>query len=108
MFKFVFLDVQRFRFYGTPSHLEPESKKIQVNTLGTHWEQGKNEKKNSFPTTPTQNLKGRKALRHLECMLGPSNWLHEISLPKRVHHHFWPGLIPLAKNTLPIHLIHNC
>ncbi len=75
----------------------------------THWEQGENEKKqkkNSFPTTPTQNLKGRKA-RHLECMRGPSNWLHEISLPRRVHHHFWPGLIPLAKNTLPIHLIHN-
>jgi hypothetical protein len=35
-------------------------------------------------------------------MLGPSHWLHEISLPKRVPHHFWPGLIPLAKNTLPI------
>jgi len=36
-------------------------------------------------------------------MLGPSHWLHEISLPKGVHHHFWPGLIPLAKNTLPIY-----
>jgi len=23
-------------------------------------------------------------------------------LGKRVHHHFWPGLIPLANNTLPI------
>jgi hypothetical protein len=84
---------------------------IQVNTLGTHWEQGKNEKKKkkkkSYPTTPTQNLKGRKA-RHLECLLGPSDCLHEISLPKRVHHHhFWPGLIPTATNTLPIHLIHN-
>jgi hypothetical protein len=32
-------------------------------------------------------------------MLGPSHWLHEISLPKKVRHHFWPQLIPLAKNT---------
>jgi len=47
---------------------------------------------------PPQNLKGKEA-RDLECMLGPSHWLHEISLPKRVHHHFWRGLIPLAKNT---------
>jgi hypothetical protein len=35
-------------------------------------------------------------------VLGPSHWLHEISLPKRVCHHFWPGLLPLANNTLPI------
>jgi hypothetical protein len=34
-------------------------------------------------------------------MLGPSHWLHEISLPKRLGHHFWPGLTSLAKNTLP-------
>jgi hypothetical protein len=40
--------------------------------------------------------------RHLDCMLGPSHWLDEISLPKRVCHHFWPELIPIAKNTLPI------
>jgi hypothetical protein len=24
----------------------------------------------------------------------PSHWLHEISISKTVHHHFWPGLIP--------------
>jgi hypothetical protein len=31
-------------------------------------------------------------------MLGPSHWLHEISLHKRVHQHFWPGLIyPLQR-----------
>jgi len=35
-------------------------------------------------------------------MLGPSRWLHEISLPKRLGHHFGSGLTPLAKNTLPI------
>jgi hypothetical protein len=35
-------------------------------------------------------------------MLGPSHWLHEISLPKRVLCHFWLGLTPLAKNTLSI------
>jgi len=45
-----------------------------------------------------------KKTRHLECMLGPSHWWHEISLPKRVLHHFWHGLIPLAKNTLPIEM----
>jgi len=44
----------------------------------------------------------KKKARHLECMLGPSRRLHEISLPKRLGHHFWPGLTPLAKNTLPI------
>jgi len=27
-------------------------------------------------------------------MLGPSHWLQEISLPKRVCHYFWPGLMP--------------
>ncbi len=75
------------------------------NLMGTHWElkgntlgtKGKWEKNPPGSPTP-QNLKGKKA-RH-ECMLGPSNWLHEISLRKRVCHHFWPGLIPLAKNTL--------
>jgi len=54
-------------------------------------------------------------------LLGPSHWLHEISLLKRVCHYFWRGLIPLAKNTLPIecqptlgtycdsyYLVHGC
>jgi hypothetical protein len=65
--------------------------------LGTHWEPVNFLKKILFP----QTLKEKNA-RHLECMLGPSHWLHEISLPKRVCHHFWPGLLPLANNTLPI------
>jgi hypothetical protein len=34
-------------------------------------------------SSPLKNFKGRK-VRHLECMLGPSHWLHEVSLPKRV------------------------
>jgi hypothetical protein len=57
-------------------------------------------KKNPLPggPPPPPNLKGKNA-RHLEGMLGPSHSLHEISVPKRVHHHFWPQLIPLAKNT---------
>jgi hypothetical protein len=53
------------------------------------------------PSLP--KLKKKKG-RHLECMLGPSHWLHEISTPKRVWHHFWPQLTTLAKNTLLI----NC
>jgi len=50
---------------------------------------------------PPQNIKGKKA-RHLQGMLGPSHWLHGISLPKRLRHHFWHGLTALAKNTSPI------
>jgi len=68
------------------------------NILGAHWEPVNFFKKNPSPP----NLKGKNA-RDLEHMLGASHWLHEISLPKRVHHHFCPGLLlPLAKNTLPI------
>jgi hypothetical protein len=37
--------------------------------------------------------------------LGSSHWLHEISLPKRVCHHFSPGLTPLANNTPPINVV---
>jgi hypothetical protein len=33
----------------------------------------------------------------------PFQWLHEIFLLKRLPFHFWPGLIPLATITLPIH-----
>ncbi len=55
----------------------------------------------NLPPPPTEK---EKKARHLECMLGPSHWLHEISLSKRVCHHFWPRLICLAKNTLPITL----
>jgi hypothetical protein len=68
---------------------------------GTYWEPRENEKKFPPRPPPLQTLKEKKA-RHLECMLWASHWLHEISLPKRVGHHFWPGLIiPFAKNTLP-------
>jgi hypothetical protein len=60
------------------------------NTLGTgvKW-------KKTFPLpSPPPNLKGEKASHH-ECMFGPSHWLHEITLSIRVHHYFWPGLMPL-------------
>jgi hypothetical protein len=72
---------------------------LKRNIVRTHWEAGKNEKK--IFTPPSQNIKRKKA-RHLECMLGPSHWLHEISLPKKLRHHFWHGLWALAKNTAPI------
>jgi hypothetical protein len=56
------------------------------------------------PSTQPQNIKGKKA-RHLECMLGPSHWLHEISLPKRLGHHnvfifqvFVGVLVPACEN----------
>jgi hypothetical protein len=71
---------------------------LERNIVRTHWEVGKNEKK-SFLTPPTpQNIKGKKT-RRPECMFGPSHWLHEISLSKRLHHHFWHVLTPHAKNT---------
>jgi hypothetical protein len=74
-----------------------------LQTCGTYWEPRKSEKKIP-PPPPPPNLKGKLEM-HLEC-IGPSHWLHEISLPKRVHHHFWGGLIPLEMNTLPIILFH--
>jgi hypothetical protein len=74
---------------------------LKRNIVRTHWEAGENEKKSlspPLPAPPPQNIKGKKE-RHLECMLWPSHWLHEISLPKRLCHHFWHGLTPCAKNT---------
>jgi hypothetical protein len=71
---------------------------LERNIVRTHWEVEENEKKIFPPPHPTQNIKGKKT-KHLECMFGPSHWLHEISLSKRLHHHFWHGLTPLAKNT---------
>jgi hypothetical protein len=53
------------------THLE-----LKRNIVRTHWEPGKMKKK-SFSSP---NLRGKTAT-HLECMVGPSHWLHEISLP---------------------------
>jgi hypothetical protein len=67
------------------------------------WELGKNEKKSSPHPSP-KNLKGKKKQGTLSACLGlPIIGGMKFSLHKRVHHHFRPGLIPLAKNTLPIH-----
>jgi len=60
--------------------------------MGTHWELERNIVRTHWELGKPPNLKGKKS-RHLECMLGPSHWLHEISIPKRVQHHFWPRLI---------------
>jgi hypothetical protein len=62
---------------------------LKGHILRTHREQGG---KKFLPPHP--NLKSKKKARHIECMLGPSHWLHEISLPRRVCHYFWPGLMP--------------
>ncbi len=50
-----------------------------------------NWKISSSESTRPPNLKGKNT-KHLACVFGPSLWLHEISPPKRVHHHFWPEL----------------
>jgi hypothetical protein len=77
--------------------------RLKRNIVGTHWEPRKNEKNPCLPATTPQNLKGKEP-RHHECMLGPSHWLHAKKNSNRVCHHYWPQPIPLAKNTLPIHL----
>jgi hypothetical protein len=78
-------------------------KEHSANTLGSREKLKRKSLSPPLPAPhPPQNIKGKKE-RHLEWMLGPSHWLHEISLPKRLCHHFWHGLItPLAKNTPPI------
>jgi hypothetical protein len=69
------------------------------NFKGTCWEQRKKEKKKAsllllLLAPPPPKLKRKKSM-HFECMLSlPIGW-HEISISKTVHHHFWPGLIPL-------------
>jgi len=60
--------------------------------MGTYLGPGKTEK-NPPPNPPPPHFKGKNE-RTLEGMPGPSHWLHEISLPKKVHHHFWPELYP--------------
>jgi hypothetical protein len=52
---------------------------------GTCWEQSKNEKN---PYSPCKTLK--KKIKALSMHVKPSHWLHEISISKIVHHHFWP------------------
>jgi hypothetical protein len=59
--------------------------KLDENPFGAQKEPGRNEKKSS---PPPPKLKRKK---HIECMFGPSHWLHEISFPKNICHHF--GLI---------------
>jgi hypothetical protein len=76
---------------------------LKGNTVGTHCELRKNEKKILTPPPPPPQTYKENKIETLWLHLGPSHWLHEISLPKRVHHHFWPGLItPCNKHPIPI------
>jgi hypothetical protein len=79
---------------------------LKGNIVGTHWELGKNEKKIFPPSPPHPQTKSQKEKKKgtLSACLGLPIGLSEISLPKRVRHHFWPGLIPSAKNTLGKHI----
>ncbi len=74
---------------------------LKRNIVGTHWEHGKNEKNPSPspPATPTKTWKEKKQ-GILIAFLGLPIGCMKILFP-REHHHFWPGLIPLAKKTLP-------
>ncbi len=66
---------------------------LKRNIMGMYWEPKKNEKQ-IFPPPKPKRKKSKPPWL-------PSHWLHEISLPKRDGHHFWPQLIAFAKNTLP-------
>jgi len=72
-----------------------ESDGNPLGTLKEHIENQRKMKKKSFAPTLKRNKSKPPWM--------PSHWLHEISLPKRVGHHFWPGIIAFAKNTLPTH-----
>ncbi len=61
------------------------------NLMGTHWEQRENEKNSSPPPHPNPKLK-RKRVKALWVHAEPSHWLHEISISRTVHHHFWPWI----------------
>jgi len=91
---------QKKEIMETPQKRRLYFEMISSSPLAHLYQVGKNEEKSflSPPTHPPQNIK-RKQTRHLECMLGPYHWLHEISLSKRLYHHFWHGLTPLAKKT---------
>jgi hypothetical protein len=54
----------------------------------------KEKMKKILPLLPHPKLK-RKKNKGLWVQAEPFCWLHEISISKTVHHHFWPGLIPL-------------
>ncbi len=71
---------------------------LSGNIVRTHWNQGKMKKKSS-PCAPPK-LK-RKKTRHLCACLGlPIGCMKFLS--QKSSSPFWPGLIPFAKNTLPI------
>jgi hypothetical protein len=71
------------------------------NTLGTREKWKKKSSSPTLPPPPPKLKRKKKKARHIECMHGSSPWLHQISFPKRVGHHFWPEIVPLAKkNTL--------
>jgi hypothetical protein len=67
--------------------------------MGTHWElegnmlgQRKNEK-NPYPRHKTR----KKKIKALSMHAKPSHLLHEISIPKTIHHIFGLGIIVMFK-----------
>ncbi len=57
---------------------------LKGHIMGKHWECGEKEKENPSPPHPHfPKLRRKKKARHLECMLGASHLVHEISLPKK-------------------------
>jgi hypothetical protein len=71
---------------------------LERNIVQTHWEVGKNEKKSFFPPPPQpQNIKGKKKGTLRVCLGFPIGCMKFFF--SKDHHHFWHGLMPLAKNT---------
>ncbi len=82
------------------------------NLMRTHWELKRNIDENTLgpgekwkkkpSPLPRQKLKREKSKApwvYAWAKNYASHWLHKISLPKRVHHHFWPGLYPVQRTS---------
>jgi hypothetical protein len=79
---------------------------VEGNIVGIHWEPRKKRFKKFFlPLPPPPQKLKRKKSKAPRVHAWAFPLATRISLPKRVCRQFWPGLlIPLAKNTLPIHI----
>ncbi len=82
---------------------------LEKNIVQTHWEPGKNEKKNPSPPPPPphQTWNENKQGTLSACLGLPIIGYMKFVLPKRVGHHFWPGLITPCKEQHPTYSTHG-
>jgi hypothetical protein len=72
---------------------------MNLNTISLPWYGKANKKAPPFlpPSNPQEKKEDPSSLHDRT-----SHWLHGNSIPKFGWHYFWPALIALPKNTLPI------